>query len=641
MDQIKITFPDGSVKEFDKGISPLDIAKSISPRLAEDIVVAVVNGTEKELTTPINTDSTLNLLKFDDERGKHTFWHSSSHLMAHAVKALHPEAKFGVGPALDNGFYYDIDIEKKLTEDDLRAIEKKMEELSKADSPFCREELSKSEALDFFAKVGDQYKQEIISELDESKVAISIYKEGDFVDLCVGPHLPTTAKIKYVKLLSISGSYWRGDQNGKQMQRIYGVSFPKKKMLDDYLLFLEEAKKRDHRTLGRKLELFHLQEDMPGMVFWHPLGWTLYRTLQNYVREKIEAAGYKEVNTPSVMSKTLWEKSGHWDKYKENMFITESEKRDFAIKPMNCPGHIQIFNQGLRSYRDLPLRIAEFGSCVRNEPSGTLHGIMRVRGFVQDDAHIFCTEDQIASEVASFCELLKEMYADFGFTDILVKFATRPEKRVGADEVWDKAEAALADACQKANLEYKLNPGEGAFYGPKLEFTLKDCLGRLWQCGTIQVDFNLPVRLGAQYVGEDGQKHNPVMLHRAILGSLERFTGILIENYGGAFPLWLAPVQAAVLPVSDKFMDYAKAVAEQLNVSNIKVELDERAEKIGYKIRDWETKKVPFMLIVGEKEQASNSVSVRQHKKGDLGALSVSEFIEKVKKLVEDKILEA
>jgi len=636
METIKIKFPDGNIKEFEKGITAYDIAKSISHRLADEALLVELNGKEKEVTTAINEVSDSNFFTFDDPRGKHTYWHSSSHLMAHAVKSMFPEAKFGVGPAIESGFYYDIDINTKLTDEILIKIENKIVELAQKDQKFERSEYTKTEALKFFTEVGDQYKQEIISELPED-VVISTYKEGEFIDLCTGPHLPSTGKLKALKLLSVSDSYWRGDEKNKQLQRIYGISFPKKKMLDDYLLFLEEAKKRDHRILGKKLELFHMQDDMPGMIFWHPHGWTLYRTLQNYVRTKIQSEGYQEINTPSVMSKVLWEKSGHWDKYQENMFVTESEKRVYAIKPMNCPGHIQIFNQGLRSYRDLPLRFAEFGSCVRNEPSGTLHGIMRVRGFVQDDAHIFCTEEQISTEVAKFCELLKTMYADFGFTDVLVKFATRPEKRVGTDELWDKAEAALADACVKANLEYKLNPGEGAFYGPKLEFTLRDSLGRLWQCGTIQVDPNLPERLGAQYVGEDGQKHHPIMLHRAILGSLERFIGILIENYAGAFPLWLSPLHAAILPVSDKFLDYAELLTAKLQNAGLLIELDKRAEKIGYKIRDWETRKVPYMIVVGEKEKLAETISVRQHKKGDLGSFAVDEFIQRMLTEIKEK----
>jgi len=640
MSNIKITFPDGNSKEYPSGISAYEVAQSISPKLAEDVLVAVINDIEKDLSTPITEDCTIKFLKFDDERGKHTYWHSSSHLMAHAIKSLYPEAKFGVGPAIENGFYYDIDIDTKLTEEDLPKIEAKMLELAQKDSKFIRKELSKQDALKFFEEIGDQYKIEIISELDETDKPISIYYEGDFVDLCTGPHLPSTGKIKFVKLLSVSGSYWRGDSKNKQLQRIYGITFPKKKMLDDYLTFLEEAKKRDHRVLGRQLDLFHLQEDMPGMIFWHPNGWKIYRKLQQFVRGYLEKNGYQEVNTPSIMSKVLWEKSGHWDKYKENMFITESEKREFAVKPMNCPGHIQIFNQGLKSYKDLPLRLAEFGSCVRNEPSGSLHGIMRVRGFVQDDAHIFCTEEQIESEVKSFTDLLKKMYSDFGFNDIIVKFATRPEKRVGSDEVWDKAEAALESACKAANLSYKLNPGEGAFYGPKLEFTLKDSLGRLWQLGTIQVDFNLPVRLGATYIGEDGQKHHPVMLHRAILGSLERFIGILIEHFAGNFPLWLAPTQVVIIPVSEKFHSYASNIYNQLKDASLEVEFDERSEKVGYKIREWEIKKVPYMLVIGEKEQSNNNISVRVHKKGDIGSMSVNEFIELLTNKIQTKVIE-
>jgi len=624
MDTLKITLPDGSEKQVTTGTTGRDIAASISPRLADAAVAVVLNGVQLDVDRALPEGGAFRILTTRDPEALEIVRHSSAHLMAQAIVALFPGTKLAIGPVIENGFYYDLDTSHKFSPDDFPAIEAKMLELAEAKLEIRRHEIDRLEAIATWGAQGEPYKVEMMQ--DWTDASVSYYTQGDFFDLCRGPHVPHTGFLKFVKLLSVAGAYWRGDEKRPMLQRIYATAFHDKKALEAHVAALEEAKKRDHRVLGRKLELFHMQDDMPGMVFWHPQGWTLYRTLQNYIRTKIEAVGYVEVHTPSVMSKTLWEKSGHWDKYQENMFVTESEKRTFAIKPMNCPGHIQIFNQGLRSYRELPLRIAEFGSCVRNEPSGTLHGIMRVRGFVQDDAHIFCSEDQIASEVSSFCALLKEVYADFGFHDILVKFSTRPEKRVGTDESWDRVEKALADACDKAGLVTELNPGEGAFYGPKLEFTLRDSLGRHWQCGTIQVDPNLPERLGASYVGEDGAKHIPVMLHRAILGSLERFVGILVEHFAGAFPAWLSPTQAVVLPVSEKFLDAARETAAALRASGVRVVVDEQNQKLGYKIREAEGKRTPFILVVGEKEASTGSVSVRQRNVGDLGSKTIAEF---------------
>lgn len=624
MDTLKLTLPDGSEKQVTTGTTGRDVAASISPRLADAAVAVVLNGVQLDVDRVLPESGAFRILTTRDAESLEIVRHSSAHLMAQAIVALFPGTKLAIGPVIENGFYYDLDSTHKFSPDDFAAIEAKMLELVEAKLDVRRHEIDRLEAIQNWGAQGETYKVEMMQ--DWTDATVSYYTQGDFFDLCRGPHVPHTGFLKFVKLLAVAGAYWRGDEKRPMLQRIYATAFHDKKALEAHVTALEEAKKRDHRVLGRKLELFHMQEDMPGMIFWHPQGWTLYRTLQSYVRARIERAGYQEVHTPSVMSKTLWEKSGHWDKYQENMFVTESEKRTFAIKPMNCPGHIQIFNQGLRSYRELPLRIAEFGSCVRNEPSGTLHGIMRVRGFVQDDAHIFCSEDQIGTEVASFCELLKEMYADFGFHDILVKFSTRPEKRVGTDESWDKVEKALADACDFAGLKTELNPGEGAFYGPKLEFTLRDSLGRHWQCGTIQVDPNLPERLGAEYVGEDGQKHRPIMLHRAVLGSLERFVGILIEHYAGAFPAWLSPTQAVVLPISEKFLEAAQATAAALRATGIRVAVDEQNQKLGYKIREAEGKRTPFILVVGEKEASTGSVSVRQRNVGDLGTKTIGEF---------------
>jgi threonyl-tRNA synthetase len=562
-----------------------------------------------------------------DADGLDLIRHSTAHLLAYAVKDLFPEAQVTIGPAVENGFYYDFSYTRPFTPEDLAAMEKRMAELAKRDIPITREEWTRDDAVRFFESIGEKYKAEIIRDIPADQT-LSLYREGDFVDLCRGPHVPSTGKLKHFKLMKLAGAYWRGDSKNEMLQRVYGTAWATKEDLADYLHRLEEAEKRDHRRLGKQLELFHLQEEAPGMVFWHPKGWVIWQAVEQYMRRKFVEHGYQEVKTPTVMDRTLWEKSGHWDNYRDNMFTTASENRDYAVKPMNCPGHVQIFNHGLHSYRDLPLRIAEFGSCHRNEPSGSLHGLMRVRGFVQDDAHIFCTEEQIQSEVSDFIQMLQGVYTDFGFSDVLVKLSTRPEKRVGSDETWDKAEAGLAAALQQNGLAFDLQPGEGAFYGPKIEFTLKDSLGRLWQVGTIQLDFNLPVRLGAEYVAEDNTRKPPVMLHRAILGSMERFIGILIEHHAGSLPLWLAPVQVAVMSITDAQADYAAQVRDALKKQGFRVELDLRNEKIGYKIRAHSMQRVPFHVVLGDKEVAAGQVAVRRRGGEDLGAMTVESFIE-------------
>lgn len=640
MEKIKIKFPDGSIKEFDKGITPLEIAKSISNRLAEEALVAKVNGKMKDITTQLNEDSELQLFTFDSPEGRETYWHSSSHLMAHAVQSLFPEAKFGVGPAIDSGFYYDIDIKTNLTEEDLVKIENKMLEIAAQKNPFKRNELSKAEALKFFQQKGDEYKQEIISELDENSEVISTYDEGDFTDLCTGPHIPDTGKIKFVKLLSVSGSYWRGDEKNKRMQRIYGVTFPKKKMLEDHLAFLEEAKKRDHRKLGKQLDLFSIHEEAgAGLIYWHPKGARVRNTIETFWRAAHLKNGYDILYSPHMGKSWLWQTSGHLSNYKDNMYSPMTvDEQEYFIKPMNCPFHILIYKSQLRSYRDLPLRWAELGTVYRYEKSGVLHGLLRVRGFTQDDAHIFCTQEQIEDEIIEVIRFSNYMWKSFGFEQLKYYIATKPEKAVGEVALWDKATESLKKACERENIEYEIDEGGGAFYGPKIDIKIKDALNREWQMSTIQFDFNLPERFDMHYIGEDGKEHRPFMVHRALLGSLERFFGVLIEHYGGAFPTWLAPLQVAVIPVSQVFMDYAKQVSDKLKENDIIVELDERNEKIGYKIRDWETKKVPYMLIVGEKEKESNSVSVRKHKVGDQGMIKLEEFIHKIKEEINNKI---
>lgn len=640
MNKIKITFPDNSVREFDQGITAFDVAKSISNRLAEDALVCKINDVEKELSTKIEQDSKLQLFTFDSPVGQKTYWHSTSHLMAHAVQSIYPEAKFGVGPAIDAGFYYDIDINTTLTETDLEKIEKRMIEFSSQKNSFKRTELSKNDAIDFFNKKGDNYKLEILNELDESSEVISIYDEGDFTDLCTGPHLSDTSKIKFVKLLTVSGSYWRGDEKNKRMQRIYGISFPKKKMLDDYILFLEEAKKRDHRKLGKQLDLFSVHEEAgAGLIYWHPKGARIRNTIETFWRSYHFQNGYDLLYSPHMGKSWLWETSGHLVTYKENMYAPMNiDDQDYFIKPMNCPFHILIYKTKLRSYRDLPLRWAELGTVYRYEKSGVLHGLLRVRGFTQDDAHIFCSHEQVENEVIEVVRFSISILKTFGFNDLKFYIATKPEKAVGEDEDWNKATKSLKDAMERENLPYEMDEGGGAFYGPKIDIKIKDALNREWQLSTIQFDFNLPIRFDMHYIGEDGKEHRPFMVHRALLGSIERFMGILIEHYGGAFPTWLAPVQVAVIPVSQNYFDYAKSVSNQLKNNNICVELDERNEKIGYKIRDWETQKVPYMLIVGEKEKDANSVSVRKHKTGDLGSLPLNKFIEDILKEINNRI---
>jgi len=640
MEKIKVKFPDGSVKEFDKGITPLDIAKSISNRLAEEALVAKVNGKMKDMNTQLNEDCELQLFTFDSPEGKETYWHSSSHLMAHAIQSLFPEAKFGVGPAIDTGFYYDIDINTNLTEEDLVKIENKMLEIAAQKNPFKRNELSKEEALKFFQQKGDEYKQEIISELDENTEVISTYDEGDFTDLCTGPHIPDTGKIKFVKLLSVSGSYWRGDEKNKRMQRIYGITFPKKKMLDDHLAFLEEAKKRDHRKLGKQLDLFSIHEEAgAGLIYWHPKGARVRNTIETFWRAAHLKNGYDILYSPHMGKSWLWQTSGHLSNYKDNMYSPMMvDEQEYFIKPMNCPFHILIYKSQLRSYRDLPLRWAELGTVYRYEKSGVLHGLLRVRGFTQDDAHIFCTQEQIEDEIIEVIRFSNYMWKSFGFEQLKYYIATKPEKAVGEDTLWEKATESLKKACERENIKYEIDEGGGAFYGPKIDIKIKDALNREWQMSTIQFDFNLPERFDMHYIGEDGKEHRPFMVHRALLGSLERFFGVLIEHYGGAFPTWLAPLQVAVVPVSQVFLEYAKQVADKLKENDIIVELDERNEKIGYKIRDWETKKVPYMLIVGEKEKESDSVSVRKHKVGDQGMIRLEEFIHNIKEEINNKV---
>ena len=629
MSKINITFPDGSVKEFENGVTPLQIAETISSRLAEEILVANVNSKVVDVNKPITSDAKLQLFTFKDDTGRETYWHSTSHLMAHAIQSLYPEAKFGVGPAIEGGFYYDFDINTKLTEEDLLKIETKMMEIAKEDKQFTRQELSKNEALDFFKKVDDQYKLEIISELDGENETISLYHEGSFTDLCTGPHIPSTGKIKYVKLINISGSYWRGDEKRQSLQRIYGVSFPKKKMLDEHLQLLEEAKKRDHRKLGKELGLFSKEEESgPGLIYWHPKGASVRNTVENFWREAHIENGYDLVYSPHIGKSWLWETSGHLSHFKENMFAPMNiDEQEYYIKPMNCPFHIMMYKSGLHSYRDLPLRWAELGTVYRYEKSGVLHGLLRVRGFTQDDAHIFCTNDQIEEEIIEVIRFSSYIWNSFGFENLKYYVSTKPEKAVGDDEVWDKATYSLKNALDSQGLEYEVDEGGGAFYGPKIDIKVKDALHREWQMSTIQFDFNLPERFDMKYIGEDGKEHRPFMVHRALFGSLERFMGVLIEHYGGAFPTWLAPTQAVVIPVSQNFMDYAEEVNSILKKNKVRVKLDSRNEKIGYKIREWETQKVPYMLIVGEKEREAKNVSLRIHKEGDKGSMSLDEFI--------------
>ena len=631
-----IRLPDGSERKFDAPVNVFDVAQSIGAGLARAALAGKVNGKLVDTSHVLAEDADLAIVTERDTDGLEIIRHSTSHLMAYAVKELFPEAQVTIGPVIDNGFYYDFSYKRPFTPEDLEAIEKRMAELSKRDIPVTRKVLPRDEAVAYFKSIGEHYKAEIISSIPQGE-DVSLYEEGDFTDLCRGPHVPSTGKLKVFKLMKVAGAYWRGDSKNEMLQRIYGTAWAKKEDLDAYLHMLEEAEKRDHRKLGKQLDLFHMQDEAPGMVFWHPKGWMLWQEVEQYMRAKFVEYGYQEVRTPLVMDRALWEKSGHWENYRDNMFTTASENRDYAVKPMNCPGHVQIFNHGLHSYRELPLRLAEFGCCHRNEPSGALHGLMRVRGFTQDDAHIFCTEEQIQSEVADFIVMLQKIYADFGFSDVLVKLSTRPEKRVGSDETWDKAEAALSAALQQNGLGFDLQPGEGAFYGPKIEFTLKDSLGRLWQCGTIQLDFNLPVRLGAEYVAEDNSRKPPVMLHRAIVGSMERFLGILIENHAGAMPLWLSPVQAVVMNITDAQAEYVEKVTAELKKNGFRAQSDLRNEKINYKIREHSLQKMPYLLVVGEREMQSGQVAVRTRKGEDLGSMPLQTFIERLRSEVDSK----
>lgn len=622
-----IRLPDGSERSFDSSVTVADVAASIGAGLARAALAGKVNGQLVDTSYLIEENSDLAIITERDAEGVDVIRHSTAHLLAYAVKELFPDAQVTIGPVIDNGFYYDFSYKRPFTPEDLITIEKKMAELAKKDEPVTRKVLPRDEAVAYFKSINEHYKAEIIESIPADQ-DVSLYTEGNFTDLCRGPHVPSTGKLKVFKLMKLAGAYWRGDSNNEMLQRVYGTAWAKKEDLEAHLFQLEEAEKRDHRKLGKHLDLFHMQDDGPGMVFWHPRGWSLWQEIEQYMRAKFVEYGYQEVRTPTIMDRTLWEKSGHWENYRDNMFTTHSENRDYAVKPMNCPGHVQIFNSGLHSYRDLPLRLAEFGSCHRNEPSGSLHGLMRVRGFTQDDAHIFCMESQIEEEVATFIQMLYKVYGDFGFSDVLVKLSTRPEKRVGSDETWDQAEQALAAALTQNNLAFDLQPGEGAFYGPKIEFTLKDSLGRLWQVGTIQLDFNLPVRLGAEYVAEDNSRKHPVMLHRAIVGSMERFIGILIENYAGAMPVWLAPVQAMVLNIADAQAEYVMQVVAELKKNGFRVASDLRNEKITYKIREHSLQKLPYLLVVGDKEMQSGQVAVRTRKGEDLGSMPVQAFIE-------------
>ncbi|GHU18133.1 threonine--tRNA ligase [Betaproteobacteria bacterium] len=630
-----ITLPDGSQRKFDHPVTVAEVAQNIGSGLAKAALAGKLDGKPVDLSHLIETDASLGIVTDKDPEGIDIIRHSTSHLMAYAVKELFPEAQVTIGPVVENGFYYDFAYQRPFTPEDLAAIEKRMAELAKKDIPVTREVWQRDEATAFFKSIGEHYKAELIAAIPAGET-VSLYREGDFVDLCRGPHVPATGKLKVFKLMKVAGAYWRGDHHNEQLQRIYGTAWAKNDEQEAYLTMLEEAEKRDHRRLGRHLDLFHVQDEAPGMVFWHPKGWSIWQQVEQYMRRVYQDNGYLEVKCPQILDRTLWEKTGHWQNYRDNMFTTESEKRDYAIKPMNCPGHVQLFNTGLRSYRDLPLRYGEFGSCHRNEPSGALHGIMRVRGFTQDDGHIFCTEDQIQSEVTAFNALLKRVYADFDFTDIMVKLALRPaaDKRIGSDEAWDKAENALREALKASGLEWEELPGEGAFYGPKIEFHIKDSIGRSWQCGTIQVDYSMPGRLGAEYVGEDNARHTPVMLHRAILGSLERFIGILIENHAGALPLWLSPVQAVVLNISEKQAEYAEGVAKTLREAGIRAESDLRNEKISYKIREHSLNRLPYQIVVGDKEVAANLVAVRTRGGQDLGQIPLEMLIERLQKEV-------
>lgn len=630
---IEVTLPDGSKREFNSPVTVGDVAASIGAGLARAALAGKVNGKLVDLSHPITENSTVSIVTDKDPEGLEIILHSTSHLMAQAVKELYPQAQITIGPVIENGFYYDFSLPKHLTNEDLPLIEKKMDEIVKRDLPIVREEMDRDEAVKYFNSIGEHYKAEIIGSIPAGET-ISLYRQGDYVDLCRGPHVPSTGRLRVHKLMKLAGAYWRGDSKNEMLQRIYGTAWAKKDDMAAYLHMLEEAEKRDHRRLGKELDLFHFQEEAPGLIFWHARGWALWQQVEQYMRRVYQDNGYQEVKAPQLLDRSLWEKSGHWSKYKENMFTTESENRYYALKPMNCPGHIQIFNSAVRSYRDLPIRYGEFGACHRNEPSGSLHGLMRVRGFTQDDGHIFCTEDQILSECTAYTKLVQKVYADYGFTDISYKIATRPEKRIGDDATWDKAEKALMDALDASGIKYDILPGEGAFYGPKIEYHLRDSLGRGWQCGTIQVDFQMPSRLGAEYVTESNGRATPVMLHRAIVGSLERFIGMLLEHYAGQLPPWLAPVQVAVANITDDQADYAQEVVSMLKKAGLRAEADLRNGKITYKIRELSLQKLPYILVVGAKEKAEGKVAVRVRGGKDLGAMSVEDFI----KLVQEDV---
>ena len=634
---LNITLPDGSVRQYESPVTVAQIAASIGAGLAKATVAGKVNGKLVDACDPITEDSTVQIITPKDQEGVEIIRHSCAHLVGHAVKQLYPNAKMVIGPVIEEGVYYDIATEKPFTPEDVAAIEARMKELIAQDYDVIKIMTPRAETIKIFQDRGEEYKLRLIEDMPEVE-AMGMYHHQEYVDMCRGPHVPNTRFLKNFKLTKLAGAYWRGDSNNEMLQRIYGTAWATKDELKAYIQRIEEAEKRDHRKLGKQLDLFHLQDEAPGMVFWHPKGWALWQTIEQHMRKELNAAGYKEVKTPQIMDKTFWEKSGHWDNYKDNMFVTSSEKREYAVKPMNCPGHVQIFNNGLRSYRDLPMRLAEFGSCHRNEPSGALHGLMRVRGFVQDDAHIFCTEDQIVSEARAFNELLVRIYKQFGFHDVSVKLSLRPEKRAGSDDVWDKAEQGLREALTACGVEWDELPGEGAFYGPKIEYHVKDALGRSWQCGTLQLDFVLPERLDAEYVTENNDRARPVMLHRAILGSLERFIGILIENHAGSFPLWLAPVQMVIMNITENQADYCREVAAKLQAAGFRVELDLRNEKIGYKIRDNSQYRFPYQIVVGDKEKQENKVAVRR-KAEDLGSLDLDDFIAQLQQEISDALV--
>ncbi len=623
---VSVRLPDGSQRQFDAPVTVAAVAASIGAGLAKAALAGKVDGKLVDTSFLIDRDSDLAIVTDKDADGLEVIRHSTAHLLAYAVKSLFPEAQVTIGPVIDNGFYYDFSYKRPFTPEDLEAIEKKMAELAKKDEPVERKVIPRDDAVAYFKSIGEHYKAEIIASIPANE-DVSLYSEGLFTDLCRGPHVPSTGKLKVFKLMKLAGAYWRGDSKNEMLQRIYGTAWTKKEDQEAYLHMLEEAEKRDHRKLGRQLDLFHFQDEAPGLIFWHPKGWTIWQQVEQYMRHVYQDNGYQEVKAPQILDRSLWEKSGHWDNYKDNMFTTDSENRAYALKPMNCPGHVQIFRSNMHSYRELPLRYGEFGQCHRNEPSGSLHGMMRVRGFTQDDGHIFCTEDQILDECVAFTALLQQVYRDFGFTEVIYKVATRPEKRVGSDELWDKAERALIESLKRSGCEYEITPGEGAFYGPKIEYTLKDAIGRPWQCGTMQVDFSMPVRLEAEYVADDNTRKVPVMLHRAILGSLERFIGMLIENHAGALPLWLAPVQVSILNISEGQSDYAKEIEQSLKKQGFRVQADLRNEKITYKIREHSVQKLPYIVVVGDKERDAKTVAVRARGNVDLGVMSLDDLV--------------